>query len=1720
MPSKGKGKGRPDVTVISVSRRKCVCVGKKNVELPSVPHARDRVAAHPMAYMLVQTSGITEPEIHPRTYHNIVPDQVTVMIIRSSSQKPNTCWVGTRGTSTSRRSQDFKQNNPWSRKEETSTDGGENPLRRSPWNLEAPTGVLEFGVPSCFETRDPHHPEGVEDIKGQKDHKEELTGKPPPCDYKKHHTEAKHSFGLFLENMQDAVKEAGPANTTMGPMWAAKIAARVKAVAEDLFKSAAAIVDDVLLEEPGDSPCPSLRKPEHLARAANRHRQKLRPTEPKDMTRITSQRLSSERMCGLANIKPRRVKAKVVAGEGSFMNIVAAMQKSFPGFHDITPDKRFSEKDLKWHKAATEVINPSVKLGRLKKYKLADVDSDTPVFVEAFGDQGSQAEVNAITFFLKTPGSVNWKHEVFTTLSNKEYSGVPFGQKDQASQKLTHSFKERARRYQVNDDGALIKHGKLVLVEEEFQDVMKRYHDNAGHPGMTTLKRTVRNVPVSHNQPISVNRTFKRLGIDFTMIRFHDDPAVPKRKVLYAIDYFSRFAWAWIMNEGTEVATEVARCLLKLCLSLGIVWEELQSDNGSEFISHVVRELMKALGVKVILASPRSPTTGGRFERGIQSIKTKVSVILAQGRQGGTRMSADEALQKALYDYNNNDMEVALTEAESVLEGATVASLVAEVRVSTTSEESSHTVMSGNIGYLKLDVRERRSAGGTDRRQVRVKVLDVQNNMLSLEVLNDQGQTTGLILKRKYHVSQLFLERESQQQTGSESGMGSCRHLNRSQRAMAGRILSACMSSKSLLFYAADREADAPTTFSRRGDIMLVEWFKAMQKYMWRSVPPHLQTAFQLGVTLMLVNAARHTTLKLQCPADCLEDILPYLREITKFELPHLAADADGKISEKLVPVALTAFLWPMLKGCKLQDLSVYLRVPVSHKCDLCLQQRPMWQYWRCATCSKSCCMECTCHLLTGHAQHDHPPDMQEDIADTRGPNRSLQQTPDHEDTQDTEEGTSSLQLCPLVGPSVRFVKKDSSQIPSSPVASLNTCIMSPLRLLYYIADTRGPNRSLQQTPDHEDTQDTEEATTDVHVREVTLVEAVLTLDGRHPTKPASGQKGCSCCKIPVCNNKCSCRKGGRVCTDKCKCAKRSLDCQNSGQDDGNVPSGGTTLQESSGVSTTAAPASGVSTTAAPGVSTTAAYPGVSTTAAPGVSTTAAPGVSTTAAPGVSTTAAPGVSTTAAPGVSTTAAPGVSTTAAPGVSTTAAPGVSTTPAYPGVSTTAAPGVSTTAAPGVSTTAAPGVSTTAAQGVSTTAAQGVSTTAAYPGVSTTAAPGVSTTAAPGVSTTAAYPGVSTTAAPGVSTTAAPGVSTTAAPGVSTTAAPGVSTTAAYQGVSTTAAPGVSTTAAPGVSTTAAPGVSTTAAQGVSTTAAYPGVSTTAAPGVSTTAAPGVSTTAAYPGVSTTAAPGVSTTAAPGVSTTAAYPGVSTTAAPGVSTTAAPGVSTTAAPGVSTTAAPGVSTTAAPGVSTTAAPGVSTTAAQGVSTTAAYPGVPLLQDAEVSIDKAQHFLLGPEVLVGETPPVLSSQHEDSDSSSVSSYEPFVATPDMLFGECDLDEMKNYFNAVKPYLSRLAKGEIPDNERHSLFFGKDEEGLSTRSKLRRQHFSGAFTEDQVNTVGVWLMKEVEVPLQQPLLMEYRVMVLLPEALAAMYQQRKGTDTMEEARELVQLAGWREDL
>ncbi|KAJ7379401.1 hypothetical protein OS493_016638 [Desmophyllum pertusum] len=67
---------------------------------------------------------------------------------------------------------------------------------------------------------------------------------------------------------------------SVGAHIVTRITSRIKKeAATELFKPASAIVKEVLLEERTDAPCPSLPRPEYLARIANRFRQQLRPAD-------------------------------------------------------------------------------------------------------------------------------------------------------------------------------------------------------------------------------------------------------------------------------------------------------------------------------------------------------------------------------------------------------------------------------------------------------------------------------------------------------------------------------------------------------------------------------------------------------------------------------------------------------------------------------------------------------------------------------------------------------------------------------------------------------------------------------------------------------------------------------------------------------------------------------------------------------------------------------------------------------------------------------------------------------------------------------------------------------------------------------------------------------------------------------------------------------------------------------------------------------------------------------------------------------------------------------------------------------------------------------------------------------------------------------------------------------------------------------------------------
>ncbi|KAI8511939.1 hypothetical protein Bbelb_110390 [Branchiostoma belcheri] len=1289
----------------------------------------------------------------------------------------------------------------------------------------------------------------------------------------------------------------------------------------------------------------------------------------------------------------------------------------------------------------------------------------------------SRAEADALLYYLgrATQKSVDWGHEVFQILSTKEHNGAPFGLRgSEESKRQTFNFQRKARAYTCVE-GQLRKKDKLVMIQEDFKEVMRLYHDGASHPGITAMKRKLStvydhydaakvaeyvnnctvcrtykasNTDIQHNQPISINRMFRRLGIDFTTIDFHD--GTPKKRICLGLgDAQYRYQCGWT----------VAKVLLNLCLTLGIVWEELQSDNGSEFVSHVVRELMKALGVEIVLANPRSPTTGGRFERGIQTIKSKVAAFLAQSRMDSSaNLTPQEVLQKALYDYNKNlcpvdvwyplyktrrhqmeavnvdssadllttytdppifnsdDMEEALAEVSSVTEAPTVASLLAEGRIATRNEQVTHFVKAGDDGYLKLDIKERRAAR-TDRRQVGVRVLDVKRNMLSLEVLDD----TGKQLAWYYRESQVrsprlpqslgWLPGESCMEHKAD-GQGKAEALSQQYDSVftnenVGDIPSLGTSPYEDVPQVEVTLEGAPTTFSKKGDTLLIQWYQAFQSYMWMDVPHHLQTAFELGVVLMLVNALQRETLTLQVPADCPEDIQTYLKEITKFDLPCLSSDASGKLSARIVPVALTGFIWPQIKDSRLKELSVYLHVPASHKCSTFGLQRPMWKYWRCTVCNASCCMECAQKLQTGHLQHDHPPNLLEDIADTRGPNVQLQTGP-LESTQEPRTGATDVQ-------------------------------------------------------------------------EVTLVAAVSTLDGKVSAKTVPGQKCCGCSKEPVCSSSnCNCRKAGKLCGTKCKCAKKHLDCKNK-----------------NGVEATSRSDAAVSSAL-----TECSWRKV------GLRELSQSIQQTGSRPDVLEQRAQTAGMKLRPptpkdgncffwaisdqlkrealrqeGAEEMAQEDIREL----VTSYIRDNPNTADGEPIASFIDTPGVSLEEylikmaengvwADHIVVQATADLLRRTINIVSTAGDEDTCFIIVEP-----------------------FDGNTGWLSRDSSSSAAPprDSSSSAAPprDSSSSAAP-------PRDSSSSAAPprDSSSSAAPprDSSSSAAP------PRDSSSSAAPPRDSSSSA------APPRDSSSSAAPprDSSSSAAP-------PRDSSSSAAPprDSSSSAAPprDSSSSAAPprDSSSSAAPprDSSSSAAPprDSSSSAAPprDSSSSAAPPRDSSSSD--------------DDDEVSIRMSLDRLLGPEY-VGDTPPVLADSPSDLVELQRRVHALANYSPDLLFGSCEERELEAYFDEVKPYLQKLARGEVPDNERHSMFFGHNEKGKSTRRDLYRKHSSGAFTEDQANFIANCIMKEVKIPLELPMRIEYQVMVLLPEALAAIYQKKKGIDTLEEARDYVWRAGFRE--
>lgn len=124
-----------------------------------------------------------------------------------------------------------------------------------------------------------------------------------------------------------------------------------------------------------------------------------------------------------------------------------------------------------------------------------------------------------------------------------------------------------------------------------------------------------------HYKHIKTFAVFDRIQIDLTQIAFDDKDILSKKGykwILTVIDCFSKFAWAFPLQ--SKETNPICAILCDLFHKEGVPMI-LQSDNGGEFVSRIIKFVMPKLGIKLINGSPYSPTSQGQIERFNKTLK-------------------------------------------------------------------------------------------------------------------------------------------------------------------------------------------------------------------------------------------------------------------------------------------------------------------------------------------------------------------------------------------------------------------------------------------------------------------------------------------------------------------------------------------------------------------------------------------------------------------------------------------------------------------------------------------------------------------------------------------------------------------------------------------------------------------------------------------------------------------------------------------------------------------------------------------------------------------------------------------------------------------------------------------------------------------------------------------------------------------------------------------
>lgn len=123
-------------------------------------------------------------------------------------------------------------------------------------------------------------------------------------------------------------------------------------------------------------------------------------------------------------------------------------------------------------------------------------------------------------------------------------------------------------------------------------------------------------------QPIVAKEAFDIIGMDF----FGPLPATKNGNewVLSFTDHFSKYVELFALKSATEV--EVANCLVKGIICRHGVMNQLISDRGSSFVSHVITEVYKVFKIHKVNTTAWHPQANGQTEKFNQVIANMLSI--------------------------------------------------------------------------------------------------------------------------------------------------------------------------------------------------------------------------------------------------------------------------------------------------------------------------------------------------------------------------------------------------------------------------------------------------------------------------------------------------------------------------------------------------------------------------------------------------------------------------------------------------------------------------------------------------------------------------------------------------------------------------------------------------------------------------------------------------------------------------------------------------------------------------------------------------------------------------------------------------------------------------------------------------------------------------------------------------------------------------------------